>query len=266
MARNYILRGGKYEGVYQIYNDVEEFQAKLSGVPYLTWSVCNPSEIATGGYIEAEDGFVLPILHVRCFIHPVYKRETYFVRFPMGTFMVWRLVSGKFRWSRFYAMYTVNDKSSGSQLQYTTHRGVDKLKQRFGILIAGGMKPVQAYLLAFGVDPNRYTPGHLSNKATNLLREDIVMEEIRTTLQPFQDSINKRWSNEKLLEMMESHDINVKPGTATYQKWMEFIMELRGLISSSKSKAALNVKDPDSVPDASYSEVPANQIGPPLSH
>ena len=75
----------------------------------------------------------------------------------------------------------------------------------------------------------------------------------------------KKWNNENILKMMEDHNEAVVPGTAVYQKWMEFVMELRGLISSTKSKAALNIGD-DNKPmpnEVSYTEIPVSQQGPP---
>lgn len=238
--RNYRLRGGKYEGIHIIYDSREEFLKHHPDTPIKPWTELPYDGYETGDWVEAEDGYIIQILKAVTFINKM-NRETRFVRVPMGTFTICRLVNGTFRYSRMYAQFTVPDKSSGSKIRSGERCATDlvvEAKKRFGMMVAAGTYVKKAFLIAF---PQRgmLTTSQIAKKVTKLFGDPIVMEQINQSLVMFKDELDEKFTNSKILEMIEEHVKNVKAGSQTEQNMIKWLMELKSLTRKTKQGVRL---------------------------
>jgi len=238
----YVREGSKFEGEYPIYEGKEEFERYNPGVPYYRWArEENPLEcIKIGNWIEAEDGYIVQILNFR-----VMGQGSIFIKVPMGTFPIWKLVKGTWKWSKLYAQFT-----NGDMYKANGKRGTAKNTTitRFVSLVIAGVHPLKAYDIATG-KPSV----HSRAKILHILKTKEFKMEMQNQLVPFKEKLSSKFSEDMLIKELESLIKNSRPGTQSHRENIEFIMRLSGIIEPD-SKKAIRAKEIE------YQEVPPPQL------
>ena len=232
--REYVIReGSMYEGTHNVYENADECRSAVQnpGINIHKWGVDDYKQFQVGEYVQAEDGYVVQILVIREMKSKKQRKgRTVFIRFPMGTFAVYEKADGTVSYPRFYAMFTAGDKASAGGRSRTNFTGnADEAKKRFATMVAEGFDHKDAFRTAF----NYYrwlTPSQREKKITKLFRDDVVIEELRELLQPYNDSINNKFPDKLLLKHLDVLLTNSAKGSRQHRENLRFIMALRGLI------------------------------------
>jgi hypothetical protein len=232
--REYVIReGSMYAGTHNVYENADECRSLLNnpGINIYKWSVDDYKQYKIGEYVQAEDGYVVQILAMREMKSKKQRQgKTVFIRFPMGTFAVYEKADGSVNYPRFYAMFTAGDKGSAGGRSRTNFTGsADEAKKRFASLIAEGFDHKDAFRTAFGYY-RILTPSQIEKKITKLFRDNVVIEELRQLIEPYNDSIKNKFPDKLLLEHLNDLLSKCKKGSAAHRENLRFIMALRGII------------------------------------
>jgi hypothetical protein len=231
--REYLIRGSKaYNGVHYIYENQEECRKHQNDVRIWKWAIDDVRKYNIKDWLQAEDGYVVQILHIRTMVNK-YGYVTYFVRVPMGTFACNIRQDDSVRFPRLYAQFSNGTKTSAS-IRSRFHYGIHE-KIKFASLIVAGVHPFKAYSLIYR--PKTFLTNYqLNSKVTELMADDVVQKEISGALAKFQNDFDNKFSYEKILEHLEELLDNSEKGTAAHRGNIQFIMELKKMIASSKGK------------------------------
>jgi len=231
--REYRIRGeSMYSGIHLLYENEKEFISSVpnSNVKLHRWADDDYNQYAVGDYVQAEDGYIVQILTIREMKSKKQRSSrTVFIRFPMGTFAVYQRVNGTVYYPRFYAQFTTGDKGSASGRSRSNFTGSkDEAKKRFANLIFSGIDNRTAYRLAF-----RYkriiTNSQIDKKITAVLKDEIVVKELRTLSKPFRNKFDELFSVDKLLQQLQELLSNCKKGSAAHRENIKFILKLKGM-------------------------------------
>jgi len=232
--REYVIReGSMYAGTHNVYENPDECRSVIQnpGINIHKWGVDDYKQFQVGEYVQAEDGYVVQILVIREMKSKKQRKgRTTFIRFPMGTFAVYEKADGTVNYPRFYAMFTAGDKASAGGRSRSNFTGnADEAKKRFATLVAEGFDHKDAFRTAFG-HYRILTPSQIEKKITKLFKDDVVIQELRELIQPYNDSIKNIFSDKLLLKHLKDLLSNCKQGTAEHRENLMFIMALRGII------------------------------------
>jgi len=237
-----------------IYDSVEEFKKeKGEEFPLKKWGVGEISELQAGEWVIADDGYVVQVLRVKTYLHQK-GYLTYFVRVPMGTFAVYYTKSRGYVWRQMFAQFGSAQKSSINHRSRLYSPGVVN-KIKFATLLLSGMSVIKIMKI---VHPHwcHLTNNQLLSKAVNFMDDKIVQKEIRSQVAVFQDSFDKKFSDERIVKELDMLlDLSEK-GSAAHRGNIQFIMELKGLITPTSKKSG---KKFEGAEDADYDEVPPSE-------
>jgi hypothetical protein len=232
--REYLIReGSMYAGTHNVYENPDECRAALKNpkINIHKWSLDDYKKFQVGDYVQAEDGYIVQILGIREMVSKKQKKgRTVFIRFPMGTFAVSEKVDGKVKYPRFYAMFTAGDKASAGGRSRSNFTGnADEAKKRFANLIVEGFEHKDAFRAAFGYY-RILTPSQIEKKITKLFKDEVVIQELRELIQPYNESIKKTFSDNLLLKHLSELLSKCKKGSAQHRENIRFILTLRGIL------------------------------------
>lgn len=250
--REYKIReGSRYEGTHIVYDHPEEFKKHNKTKKLFVWNESNIKDLEIGDWVVAEDGFVTQCLNIRKQIDQY--RTCYFIRFPMGTFVVYLGKKG-FKYYRFYAMFTSPDKNSISN-RSRAHRSNNHLKLRFASMVSGGAEPIKAYLIAFNVK-NTLTWEQLNRKVTHLFMDEVVQGELKSAMQQFKQDISAEITIADLLKKIKSYWDNVKPGSAQEFRAIQLAMRAHNVNIEEKQPAQkkLTKSEARKIQEAEYTD------------
>lgn len=250
MIREYKIYSGLYEGIHLIFDNQQELLEKHPNIKIWEWHDGNVDLYEAGDWMKAEDGFYIQILHIRKMIR---KSDNYnintFIRFPVGTFCVYRKKTGGFTYPKMLASISNLDTSSISGKYRNLNRDV-MLKIKFASYILAGIDPGKAYILAYQ-PMQTLTPYQYNRKALTLMADEVVKKEIKTQVQTFHSQINETFSIERIINALDELLAFSKKGTKDHRENIELIMELKGL-----KERATPIKDKNKIPEASFEEIP----------
>jgi hypothetical protein len=231
--REYVIRNGSmYSGIHYLYENESEFKSKISSsnVKLHKWAIDDFRNYQVGDYVIAEDGYVVQILAIKEMKSKKERKgKTIFIRFPMGTFAVYEKADGSAHYPRFYAQFTTGDKGSASGKSRSNYTGAkDEAKKRFANLIFSGIDNRTAYRLAFNY--KRFiTNSQIDKKISDMMRDKLVIEELKNLSKPVQDKIINLFSVDKMIIHLESLLNSCKKGSAAHRENLRFILKLKGL-------------------------------------
>lgn len=236
-------KGTKFEGEYPIYEGLEEFRKNEGDKPYLRWAREETIEkLKVGMWVEAEDGYFVPILRVM----DVKQGASKFVRVPMGTFAVYNTKKG-YHWTKLYAqfangdMYRINGKQTNP----------DFVMERFVRYIIAGVHPNQAYNMVTGKKSV-----HATAKALHLIRTKEFMMELKNQITPFKAKLSEKFTEARIIKELESLLDNSRAGSQNHRENIKFIMEISGLIETEQKV----IKSSKATEEAKFEEIPPPQI------
>jgi len=232
--REYRVREGSiYSGIHYLYENVDEFNSHITNpdVKLYNWGVDDYKLFQVGDYVIAEDGYLVQILAIREMKSKKERKgKAVFIRFPMGTFAVYEKANGTIYYPRFFAMFTTGDKgSAGGRSRNNFSGNADEAKKRFAHLIYKGFDKREAFRVAFAYY-KFLTPSQIEGKITKLLKDDLVLTELRNLLETQKDKLDKKFSDSMLLNHIELLLNNCRKGSAEHRKNIEFVLALRGII------------------------------------
>ena len=240
-----------FVGEHTIYDSTEEFEEKNPGKKWKKWGFEDPNEITIGDWFRVDDGYVIEILKLKRF-HPETPKDTLFIRVPMGTFSVYMTRKG-WKWRQLYAQFSVPHKGSISQRSRIYHGGmIDKIK--FATLVISGVSLTQAVRM---VTPSLHhiTKTQLLLKAAKYMNDEVVQVEIRTQIAKFNDDIEKKFGDERIINELDLLINKSRKGSDAHRTNIQFIMELRRMYEQqSNGKNKIRNAEP-----AEYKVVPPSE-------
>ncbi len=257
--RYFHIPDGQYKGEYIIYESREEFVNSNQGKKFYIWNEFNPEEIQVGEYVEALDGFLVPLLRKTKY------KNNYFFRFPQGTFVAYETKKG-IKFSKFYAFTTQIDQSSVSgKSRLTRLLNEDHIKGQFALLIASGMDPVQAFKLVLAPKLKMtISKKKFINMLLRLLSDEVVMEQIKE----YQNneflkkmSEDPDFSDENILNYIKEFMKHVRKGSQTHLNSILPILKLTGKLPEDYAINPKNSKKKEII-DTDFTEIPPEQIPP----
>jgi hypothetical protein len=233
-VREYKIReGSMYSGIHTIYENESDFRINVSNpdTKLFRWAESDFNNYGIGDYVVAEDGFVVQILGIREMkTKKERKGRTVFIRFPMGTFAVYEKADGTVYYPRFYAQFTTGDKGSASGRSRNNFTGnVDEAKKRFAHLLFKGFDKREAFRIAFAYY-KFLTPSQIEGKITKLLKDEMVLTELKRLLEPQKKKLQTMFSDDIMLNHIDQLLSNCRKGTAEHRKNIELVLSLRGII------------------------------------
>ena len=231
--REYVIRGESiYAGTHFIYENEDEFRSKVttSNVKLHRWTIDSFYDYEVGDYVVAEDGYVVQILAVKEMkSKKVRIGKSIFIRFPMGTFAVYEKADCTVHYPRFYAQFTTGDKASASGRCRSNFTGMkDEAKKRFANLLFSGIDNRKAYRIAFNY--KRFiTNCQIDKKISDMMKDEIVITELKILSKPVQDKIDNLFSIDKMIQHLDSLLSNCKKGSASHRENLRFILKLKGI-------------------------------------
>ena len=231
--REYVIRNGSmYAGTHYLYENEDEYRSKVttSNVKLHRWAIDDFRNYEVGDYVIAEDGYVVQILAIKEMkTKKLRKGRSVFIRFPMGTFAVYQKADGTVHYPRFYAMFTTGDKGSASGRSRSNFTGMkDEAKKRFANLIFSGIDNRTAYRLAFNYK-RIITNSQIDKKISDMMKDEIVIQELRTLSKPVQDKIDNLFSVDKLIKQLDLLLSSCKKGSSSHRENLKFILRLKGI-------------------------------------
>jgi hypothetical protein len=172
----------------------------------------------------------------------------------MGTFAMYLKKDGTWTYRKFYAQFTVPGRYRIGGASYMEARpGNTKAreqKKNFALLVLTGLDLPKCFKIAF---PNIRTIGDINRKITKLLGDQIVKENILEQIVSFSKNLDEKYSDDKILEMIEKHMDATKAGTKQYLDNIEFLLKVRKLRDEAAKTRMINNGVP--VQDTPYTEI-----------
>lgn len=253
MIREYRIYNGNFEGTHLIFDNSIELLEKYPNAKLWMWRDGQLDSYQVGDWMKAEDGFYIQILHIRNMLRKKDKMNiNTFIRFPVGTFCVYRKRDNTFTYPKLLASISKLDSGSISG-QY---RNLDRdamLKIKFASYILAGVEPGKAYLMAY--QPiQRLTPYQFNKKALTLMSDEIVKNEVKNQLETFINKVDEKFPIERIITALDDLLTCSRKGTKNHRENIELIMELKGL----KQRSPALVKEKAKIQEASYEEIPSH--------
>jgi hypothetical protein len=251
--RIYRIVEGKYAGDYPCFWNAEEcrkyHEDKSIDIEIRVWdNGSDPFKWQIGDYVQALDGFVVPIIKTRELTYRG-KYKNVAITFPNGTFICKRRQDGSIRYPRFYAQFT-----NGARHQAGYGLANDSLKKvKFATLLLQGMNPYKALREAFGYK-NSMTMMQMRNKIVRLMMDETVVRSVREQISPFLNEIEQEFSDEWIIKEMKDYFAECKRGSADHRLGIQMVMEIRKLTPEKPKKGR-------ALEEAQYEELEEN--GPP---
>jgi len=249
LKRDYKIYNGNCEGTHYIYDNKEELLKDYLDIKIWEWRDNNLDSYEIGDWIKTDDGFYVQILKTRKLYNKEKRNINTFIRFPMGTFCVYRRKDSGFTYPKLLSFISKLDSSSISGSYRNLDRDVMQ-KIKFATYILTGVEPHKAYILAYKPITS-LTSYQCKRKAVKLMNDKIVRNEISNQLQTFVTQVDDTFSIERLVTELDRLLTLSKAGTKDHRENIEFIMELKGIRKRQNSK-------PGKIEEISYEEIPAN--------
>ncbi|NPV12703.1 MAG: hypothetical protein HPY57_13030 [Ignavibacteria bacterium] len=256
--RYFRIPTGQYEGEYIIYDNIEEFKKHNPNKEYFRWGEFSPSQVQVGDYIEAYDGYLLPLLNISKL------KDNYLFRFPNGTFALYKTKKG-YKFNKFYGMTTNIDQFSLSgKSKLTRNLESDAFKEQFALLVASGIDPVRALKMVLAPKLKMtVSKRKFLSILIKLLNDEGVMEQIRDIynsefLKKIQEDPD--FSDENLLDYVKSFMKNVRKGSQTHLNSILPLLKLTGKLPEDFTLTPK--KEKNNVKDIDYTEIPPEQLPP----
>lgn len=200
-------------------------------------------DIEAGHWVIADDGYVVQC--IRSKVYTTNRHTLYYFKFPMGTFTVTKYKE-KFYVSTFYAQFS---KPNKSRLGSVDHSKIKKIK--FATLVLAGIPIERAYNQIFTLGFR--SPHYSFKKGIDLMKDEIVRIELKNQIQSFANKLKDNFSEERLIDELESLLSHSRKGSMAHRQNLELILQLTGYMDNPNSKK----KQPD---DAEYTEIVPPQL------
>lgn len=237
--REYEIHYGKYAGRYKIYWNPSICEM-YEGIRVKRWQT--DSTITIGDWVESDDGLC-------CQLIAVYKargRILSFYKFPMVTLVGRTKKDGTLIRQRLLCNYT----PLGSSTVSGKHRNnvlKDSQKVQYATYLAMGIEINKAYKKVFMSERRRCAAmklGAIHPEAYKLLEDPTVREELTRQLEPFQEKLKGRLTEEKIINHIEELLEKSQRGSKDHRENIRFVLNL------------INDKDVRNVPEAEFKELP----------
>lgn len=242
MRKFFIRSSTHYAGEHNLYEGEAEFRKDWPDRPIYKWARDPYEQLKIGDWVESEDGYIVECLYIRKLVNRR-SQVTYMIRFPNYAASIYIRKDGSPKFSRYYASITSLDSRSLSN-SFIGRAGELTKKLKFAALIAAGLPLRKAYMLSFPV----LTPlGISNNKLVRIMNDKVVITQLRDIFQVMKNSIDNKFSNERLIQELDDLLTHSEKGTDAHRKNIQYILELKGL---------LKTKADGSIEDAEFSEPP----------
>ena len=255
--REYLVRKGKYKGLHIIYENADEFMKATGNPKPRRWAVDDITQSVTGDWIQAEDGYVTQILYYFQFK----DKRTWVFRFPMGSFAAWRGKTGITKYRQFYAMFSVPNKGTLSQVNYSTSRMKDITKLRFATLVIAGMPLRDALVIANPIYKHTLNIYQAESKIRRLLMDEVVQAEIKRHVEAFKDDVKEVITLKDIVDRIKRHWDNVQKGSAQELKAIEFAMQIHDAITPDERGRGKRINNIGDTEEAKFTEEAAPLLG-----
>lgn len=264
--RYYRIPKGKYTGTYEIFESREEFKSYHPNEEAKLWDPNNwNNDFKIGDWIEAMDGFIVPLLNIyqpfknakiKTSYEPIWQYG-----FPMTGILVRQKKNGDWIIGSFYALYTIPDKYSfsGATQRWRSDTKGDANKILFAKLIANG---VDIYKAVRQLDLNKNhiafrTQSQYLRLAEKYMQDELVQKEIVSALSPFTSELTDRIPIKKIVNEIETLLDKSKKGSDSHRRNIEFVMQLQGIANKGEDEKPQGHlgKDIDGIPESKYTEV-----------
>lgn len=252
MIREYTVNSGLYKGIHFIFDNSEELLKKFPNINIWKWRDNQFDSYEVGDWVKADDGYYIQILNIRKLYT---KKDKYnintFVRFPVGTFCVYRKRAGGFNYPKLLASISKLDTSSISGYYRNLDRDVMQ-KVKFASYVLAGVEPGKAYILAFK-PMQALTTYQYKRKAITLMADEIVKHEIKTQLQHFNSKVDDVFSVERIINELDLLIKSSRKGSKDHRENLELIMDLKGL-----KERSTGYKKETKISNAQFEEIPVH--------
>jgi len=221
--RTFQVLKGQYAGEYKLYfnRKVAEYYLPDS-VKIYKWGEYECLEARAGDYIESYDGSVCILIRVRRYVSKTTTCPFYFFRFPMCTITAYQTKTVGFKFREFYAQLTYLNKDKVSPVVLY---GSKNQKLNFAQMLVGGVHAFKAYRIAFGFNQPLGIET-LHKRISNLMKDEIVIAEIRTQVMPLMEKLGENFTDARLAkELSQLIDMSRK-GSDAHRENIKFIMAL----------------------------------------
>ena len=253
--REFHILVGMYQGDYPIYEGIEEFHKYHPDKPFRLWGRDqNPFDFKIGDWVEALDGYIIQLLYTKKMNH---ARGCYAMRFPMGTFTSFLLVSGVWKYSKLYAQFTAGDLNSLSGKSYQNRTKLQSWKkEKFAKLVAMGIQPHTAYIQADYPWRSKY---NIMAKIGALLMDEEVVDIVKQNNMMYLDKIkeDETFSDENMVEYVKDFMKHVRRGSQVHLNSIVPLLQLLG-----KLPDHIQIGNTKKKVDAQ--EVPYESVPPPV--
>ena len=223
--REYRIRYGNFAGSHWIYDHPKEFNEKIPDVGFKRWDQdIDFKSLQSGEWIEAEDGFITQLLKVYYLEDKkAIGKVRYVIKFPMANITCYDRKTKPPRIPRFLAGISFPNMNLVGGLQQLDFK--DEQKVMWGELILQGVKPMEAYRVAFN-DKSYYTSGQWLTKLVRLMQDPKIRKLIMAYIKRFSNSLKAEFSEDDLKEKIIAHGKSVKAGSTGELAWIKFIHEI----------------------------------------
>jgi len=181
--REFNIRKGVFEGIHIIYDSVKEYYEDNFPNPSKPIRWGSTMDLEKGDFVISDDGYVLRVLSTRIFpnARAISGQYSLAIRFPMGTWVLYKRKDGSIKANNFYAQFASQNKSSMSS---------DPQKWRekeFFLKIKSGMDTYEAFISTFKPKGSKE---RISFLLDNFLNKR--MTEFMEAYQNFQKSLDQK--------------------------------------------------------------------------
>ena len=255
--REYRVRVGKFEGLYNIYNDEDEFKKFNPDSDFKIWGIDDPYMFKTGDWCQAEDGYFVQVLDVYLLGKSLVSKSV-FIRFPMMTLTCYRRRDKGMRIPNFYAMYTNGHKTSASGVAKLA--GTDNQKALFVAFMLAGASPYRAVKIAYKMR-GTYTMSQINRKIKLLFQDAYVQEQLMKVISNIGERFKKEMTEDDFVKRIMKHLENTKAGSSQEFNALFFIGKTADYIEPSQGGRVASSR---SLPDSEDAEFSDENEEPPL--
>lgn len=241
MYREHKVYHGNYQGTYRIYWNADACREHENNVRIKRWRF---DELEIGDWVESDDGTVAQLLDIKV---SKGNKPVYFYRFAFTTVTSYKYTNKEginiHKYNKFNANYTPINSSSVSTIY--PERANSKI--RFATYIALGINPTKAYqMVYFNWSKKFSSKTSLQRKATNMIKDKVVKQELMNQLSEFRDKLNSKFNDEIIIAHIEELLSFSKKGSREHRENIQFVLEMLG---------KKEMKDDSNAVDAEYEEV-----------
>ena len=229
--REFVCRPNtKFAGIHPIYDSYEEFRIAQPIAKLWKWGQELIVDSVVGDWFQAEDGYIVQLLQKYDMHNKAKVTYVTCYRFPMGTFGVTKRVDGSIRYPLFYAQFTMGIKGRLATNSYDGLNTSQYAKVRFAAMVMAGADPRTAYKSCMPAGKRFLTRTQLEKKIMRLFMDPVVGKEIKQHVKAFKDELAQKITLNDIIEKIQNHWKNVKPGSSQELAAINFAMEFHDVV------------------------------------